>query len=77
MTAIFLTASYSAARRIMLLGFCCVPFAWSTTIVSSVLVTFNLIGETVWHDILFIYSALALEDTWMEAAHAWLFVVNL
>ena len=30
----------------------------------------------MWHDLLFIYSALALEDTWMEVAHAWVFVVK-
>ena len=44
---------------------------------SSVLVTCNLIGETFWSDILFISSAFAPEYTWMEAAHAWVFVVKL
>ena len=73
----FLAASYAAAWRIIFLDDCCVNFARRTTIGSSVLVTCNLIGATVWSDVLFIYSALDPEDTWMEAAHAWVFVVKL
>ena len=46
------------------------------TMGSSVLVTCNLIGKTVVCDILLIYSDLAPEYTWVEAAHAWVFVVN-
>ena len=42
----------------------------------SVRVTCNLIGATIWRDILLIYSALAPEDNWIDAAHAWVFVVN-
>ena len=76
MTVIFLTASYTATQRIMFLGDCCIPFYWRTTIGSSVLVTCNSIGATVWSDIYFISSILAPEDTWMEAAHAWVFVVK-
>ena len=41
------------------------------------LITYNLIDATVWRDILFISSALSPEDTWMEAAHDWIFVVKL
>ena len=77
MSVLFLTASYSAALRIMFLDDFYIPFDWRTTIVSSVLITCNSIGATVWHDILFIYSALDPEDTWMEAAHAWIFFVKL
>ena len=33
-------------------------------------------GEIVWREILLIYSALDTEDTWTEAAHAWVFVVK-
>ena len=77
MTVIFLTASYAAAWRIMFLDDCCVPFARRTTIWSSFLLIFNSIGATLWHDLLFIYSTLSLEDTFMEAAHAWVFVVKL
>ena len=76
-TVIFLTASDAAARRIMSLSDFCVPFSQRKTIGSSVLVTCNSIGAAVWCDIWFIYSALYPEDTWMEAAHAWLFVVKL
>ena len=43
---------------------------------SSVLVTCTSIFATVWRDILLIYSALDPEDTWIEAAHAWVFVVK-
>ena len=35
------------------------------------LFTCTSIGATFWHDVLLIYSALAPEDTWMEAAHVW------
>ena len=77
MTVIFLTASYAAAWIIMFLDDCCVPFARRTTIGSSVLLIFNSIGATLWHNILFIYSALSLEDTFTEVAHAWVFVVKL
>ena len=45
--------------------------------VSSVLVTSNSIGATVWSDILSMSSALGPEDTWMEASHALVFVVKL
>ena len=76
MTVIFLTVSYDAAQRIMLLDDCWVPFSRRTTIGSSVLVTCNLIGATIWYDILFISSTLASEDTCMEAAHDWVFVVK-
>ena len=31
-------------------------------------------GAYFWRYIIFIFSALAPEDTWMEEAHAWLFV---
>ena len=54
----------------------CIPFAQSTTKGSSVLVTCNSIGATLWSNILFIYSALDPEDTYMEASYAWVFVVN-
>ena len=57
----FLTESYAAAWRIMLLDDCCVTFAWRTTIGSSVLVICNSIGTTAWRDILLIYSALGTE----------------
>ena len=55
----------------------CSPFAWRKTTGSSLLVTYNLIVATVWRDILFIYSTLDPEDTWMKPTHAWLFVVKL
>ena len=61
----------------MFLGDCYGPFARRKTIGSSVLVTCNLIGTTVWHDILFISSSLTPEDNWMEAAHAWVCVAKL
>ena len=61
----------------MFLGDFCVPFAQRKTIGSPVLVNCNSIDAAVWCDILFIYSAFSPEDTWMEAAHAWLFVVKL
>ena len=76
MDVIFLAASYTAAWRIMFLDDCCIPFTWRTTIWSSVLATCNSIGTIFWRDILFIYSALAPEDTWMGAAHAWVFVIK-
>ena len=76
MTVCFLAAAYSAARNTMFLDNFCLPFAWSKTIGSSVLDTFNSIGTTVWSDILLIYSALDTEYTWMEAAYAWVFVVK-
>ena len=57
----------------MFLEDCCLPFARRKTIGSSVLVTCTSIGATVWRDILLIYSALDPEDTWLEAAHAWVF----
>ena len=75
-TVLFITASCDAARIIMLLDDCCVPFSQRKTIGSPVLITCNLICATVWHDILFISSALDPEDTWMEAAHDWIFVVK-
>ena len=71
-----LAASYAAAQRIMILGGCCITFAQRTTTGLSVLVTCTSIVPTVWHDILLISSALELEDTWMESAHAWVFVVK-
>ena len=77
MTVLFLTASYSSAWIIMLLSDFCVLFSRRTTILSSILGTCNSIGATWWRDILFIYSILAPEYTWMEAAHAWVFVVKL
>ena len=40
------------------------------------MVTCTSIGATVRHDILLIYSALYPEDNWVEAAHAWVFVVK-
>ena len=61
----------------MFLDNCFVPFARRTTIGLSFLVTCNSIGPTVKCDILFISSYLAQEDTFMEAAHAWVFVVKL
>ena len=76
MAVIFLTLSYAAARIIILLDDCCILFAKITTIVSSVLITSNSIGATFWHNVLMIYSALYTEDTWMEEAYAWLFVVK-
>ena len=60
----------------MLLADCCLSWDWMRTMGSSVLVTCNLIGKTVVCDILLIYSDLAPEYTWVEAAHAWVFVVN-
>ena len=51
MTVRFLTASYNAARRIIFLDDCCVPFARIKTIGSSVLVTCNSIvatGDLFW-----------------------------
>ena len=60
----------------MFLDDCCAPFHQSTIIVSSVLVNFTSIGPTVCRDILLISSALYPEDNFMEAAHAWVFVVN-
>ena len=60
----------------MFLNDCCVPFAQRTTIGSLFLIPCNSIGATVSHDILFIYSSLDSEDTWMEAPHAWMFVVK-
>ena len=77
MTVIFLTALYNTAWMIIFLDDCCVLFAWKTTIGSSVMLTCKSIGATFWSDILFISSALAPEYTWMEAAHAWVFVVKL
>ena len=55
----------------------CLSFSRRTTIGSSVLVTCNSIGTTVWCDILFISPALAPEDTWMEESHDWVFVDKL
>ena len=77
MNVIFITALNSAARRIMFLDDCCVPFARRKTIGYSVLITCNSIGANIWHDILFISSALVLEGTWMKASYAWVFVVKL
>ena len=77
MTVIFLTASYAAAQRIMLLGDCIVHFSWRKIIRSSVLSTCNSIGTTIWRNILFISSDLSPEYTCMGAAHAWVFVVKL
>ena len=77
MLIIFLAASYAAARIIMFLDYFCVPFSNRTTVESSVLLTCDLIGATLWCDVSFIYSSLAPEDTWMEAAHAWVFFVEL
>ena len=51
MTVHFLALSYTASNIIMLWDACFVPWAWRTTIWSSVLVTYNLIGTTFWHDI--------------------------
>ena len=68
--------SYAAVWRIMFLGDCCVPFYQKTTIGSSLLVTWNFIGATIWRDIFFISSDLSPEDTSMEAAHACVFVVK-
>ena len=72
----FITASYAAACRILFLGDCCVPFDRRTNIGSSVLVTCNSIGATVWSDILLISLTLYPEDTWLEAAHVWVFVLK-
>ena len=76
MTVIFLTASYTAYQRIIFLDDCFIPFSRRTTMGSSVLVTCNSIGATIWSDVLFISSVLAPEDTWMEAEHTWIFVVQ-
>ena len=75
-TVLFITLLYAADSRIMLLDDFFIPFDQRTTIGSSVLITCNWIGATVWHGILFIYPALDPEDTWMEAAHSWIFVVK-
>ena len=77
MTVIFHTASCAAFWIIMLPGDFCVPFVQKKTIGSSVLLTCKSIGATVCRGILFISSALDSEDTWMETAHAWVFVVKL
>ena len=76
MTVIFLTASYTAALRIMFLEDFCIPFSWKKTMGSSFLVNCNSIGATFWSDVLSIYSVLAPENTWVEAANAWVFVVK-
>ena len=55
----------------------CAHFARNKTIGSSVLVNCYSIGATFWGDILLVYSTLGPEDTWLEAAHAWVFVVKL
>ena len=60
----------------MCLDDCCLPFAQRKIIGSSVLVTFTSICATVRCDILLVYSSLYQEDTCMEAAHAWVFVVK-
>ena len=76
MTVCFLAASYYTDQRIMSLDDCCVTFARRTTIGLSVMVTCNSIGATSCNDISLISSALGPEDTWMEAAHSWVFVVK-
>ena len=58
-TVIFLTASYFADWRTMLINDCCLPFYWKKTIGSSVLVTCTSIGVIVPSDILLISSDLA------------------
>ena len=65
MTVIFLIVSNAADPRIIFLSDCCAPFYWRTALGSSVLVTCNLIGATVWSNILFISSAMSQENTWM------------
>ena len=77
MTVLFLAALYASSWRIMFLDDFCVPFDQRTTIGSSVLVTCNLIGATVWLYIFFISSALYPEDNWMEAENYWVFFVKL
>ena len=72
-TVCFLTALYAAAQRVIFRDGFCLPFDRRKNIVSLVLFTCNSIGVNFWHDILLIYSALAPEDTWTEAAHAWVF----
>ena len=76
MKVILLTASCTEVQRTMLLDNFWLPFARRTTIGTLVLVSCTSICATVWHDILFISSALTPEDTWIEAAHAWVFVVK-
>ena len=61
----------------MFLEYCQIPFAWSTTIISLVLVSCIFIGATVCCDIALMYSALYLEETWAEATPAFMLVVNL
>ena len=75
-TDILLTLPYSVAQREIFLDDFWLPFAWRTTIGSSVLVTCTSIVATVWCDISLISSALDPENTCMEAAHAWVFIVK-
>ena len=76
MTVHFLTVSYAEAWSKIFLDDCLINFDWSTTTGSSFLVYLTSIGATVRRYILLIYSDLSREDTWMEAAHTWVFVVK-
>ena len=76
MTVRLLAASYAAARRIIFLDDCCLPFYQRKNIGSSVLVTCTAIWATVLRDILLISTALDSEYTWTEAAHSLIFVVK-
>ena len=68
MTNIFLAASFTAAPRIYIFDYFCVPLDWKTTIWVSVKAPCNLADTTVWRDLLFISSALTPKHNWMEAA---------
>ena len=72
-----LTASYNLYQRTVFLDDFWLLFAWTTTIVSSVLVSCTSLGATLWRDILLISSSFYSEYTWAEASNPRAFVVKL
>ena len=77
MTVRSLTPSYTADWRTTFPDNFWLPFYQRTTIWSPVLVYCTSIGATVRRGILLIYLDFDTEDTCTEAAHDWLFMVNL